>query len=170
MKITVVVILVSALLLTASCFAWGGSGHGDGDGHGHGDGHEHGHGGCDPNVYGSWSERGTSSGPYPLLRLVMIPGKEIAPTKASWGWQYVEPPSKKLVAAEKSRDQVFRKALQAWGERHPSRMVLLAEENPRLAARAGWTISGDGLVERVDVLLWEGHALVGTAKVAPSPP
>ena len=72
--------------------------------------------------------------------------------------------------AKKSRDDAFRKALQAWGERHPSRVVLLAEENPRLAASAGWTIGGNGVVERVDVGSGKGHALVGTAKVAPSPP
>ena len=135
MKVVVVVMLVSVLSLTTGLFASDGSGHGHGHGHGHYGYHHH--------DYYSGSTRGTSSGPYPFLMVVLTAGKEIAPTKASSMWLWVEPVAPEVVERSREREDAFHNALQDWALRHPLRAFVLVEENPELPAVDPWHEGAD---------------------------
>ncbi len=115
MKVIVAILVTAALCAGTGLYAHDGGGHGGGY---HGGGH---HGGCD-GAYedGSGSGGGGSAptGPYPLLVLRMIPGRELASTPASARWLCVEPISEEVIKQQQARDRNFAAAVADWEARN----------------------------------------------------
>lgn len=141
MKLIVAIAVMAALCVGTSAYAQDGRGHGGGhrgggshEG-GHRSGYRGGHGGYHGDHHGwhhGWShgdydtsyDDGSSSPGYSGDTLPepppgpVRPKDELAPTKASWNWHYVEPPSKESIEAQKARDRNFAAAVADWETRN----------------------------------------------------
>ena len=111
MRLMVIPAVAIGLFLGRCAWAHEGGGHGGDHGGDHG-GH-HGH-----HDEGGGTSVSSHHGPYPLLILVWVPGREIASSSASSGWLYVEPPSQESIARQKTRDDSFRTAVADWEARN----------------------------------------------------
>ncbi len=138
MKVLVAIAVMAALCVGTDAYAQDGRGHGGGHrgggshfgGHrsgyrsGYHGGYHSGHRGWHHGGYDSSYDDGSDSPGYSGDTTPALPPgpvrrtDELAPTKASWNWHYVEPVSAEVVKQQAERDRSFAAAVADWEARH----------------------------------------------------